>query len=91
MPLIDKLGRKPMLIAGSVVMWISMIIPGVLDAKFHDSWAEHLSAGWVASAFVWNYVGAFGATWGPVSWMFVSEIFSVSIRSKGASIGASSN
>lgn len=37
------------------------------------------------------YIGAFGATWGPASWTLVSEIFPLSIRAKGASIGASSN
>jgi hypothetical protein len=31
------------------------------------------------------------ATWGPVSWTLVAEIFPLSIRAKGASIGASSN
>jgi MFS family permease len=33
----------------------------------------------------------FGFGWGPASWTIVSEIFPLSIRSKGASIGASSN
>lgn len=37
------------------------------------------------------YIAAFGATWGPVSWTLISEIFPLSIRAKGASIGASSN
>ena len=37
------------------------------------------------------YIAGFGATWGPVSWTLVSEIFPLSIRAKGASIGASSN
>ena len=37
------------------------------------------------------YIAGFGATWGPVSWTLVSEIFPLSIRAKGSSIGASSN
>ena len=45
----------------------------------------------ILSAFIWVYIGGFGATWGPVSWTLVSEIFPLSIRAKGASIGASSN
>ncbi|KAL9945374.1 hypothetical protein D7B24_008249 [Verticillium nonalfalfae] len=91
MPLIDKVGRKPMLIVGSIVMWIAMVIPGIIDAKFNDKWASNPVAGWVAVVFVWIYVGAFGATWGPCSWVLISEIFPLSIRSKGVSIGASSN
>jgi MFS family permease len=84
-------GRTPMLLVGSVVMFISMIIAGVMVAKFRHDWPGHATEGWVVVAFIWVYVGAFGATWGPVSWTLVSEIFPLSIRAKGASIGASSN
>ncbi|KAF2441808.1 quinate permease [Karstenula rhodostoma CBS 690.94] len=91
MAIIDKVGRKPMLIVGSVVMFCSMIIAGVMVAKFRHDWVAHSAEGWIVVAFIWIYVGAFGATWGPVSWTLVSEIFPLSIRAKGASIGASSN
>ncbi|KAF1841138.1 quinate permease [Cucurbitaria berberidis CBS 394.84] len=91
MAVIDKFGRKPMLQVGSAVMWCSMVIAGIMVAKFRHNWAEHAAEGWVVVAFIWIYVGAFGATWGPVSWTLISEIFPLSIRSKGASIGASSN
>ncbi|CAG9950220.1 unnamed protein product [Clonostachys rosea f. rosea IK726] len=91
MAIIDKVGRKPMLYVGSVVMWISMVLAGIIVAKFQHDWVTHAAAGWTAVAFIWVYVGAFGATWGPVSWTLVAEIFPLSIRSKGSSIGASSN
>ena len=91
MAVIDKVGRKPMLLVGSVVMFISMVIAGIIVAKFRHDWVHHANAGWTAVAFIWVYVGAFGATWGPVSWTLVSEIFPLSIRAKGASFGASSN
>jgi MFS family permease len=91
MAVIDKFGRKPMLLIGSLVMWVAMVLAGILVAKFRHDWAAHASVGWVVVTFIWIYVGAFGATWGPVSWTLVSEIFPLSIRSKGASIGASSN
>lgn len=91
MAIIDKVGRKPMLIVGSIVMWICMVIAGIMVAKFRHDWEAHATEGWIVCAFIWIYVGAFGATWGPVSWTLVSEIFPLSIRAKGASIGASSN
>ncbi|KAF1946115.1 quinate permease [Clathrospora elynae] len=91
MAIIDKVGRKPMLQVGSIIMLISMVLAGILVAKFRHDWVEHAAVGWVVVAFIWIYVGAFGATWGPVSWTLISEIFPLSIRSKGASIGASSN
>jgi hypothetical protein len=80
-----------MLYAGSAVMWISMVLVGIIVAKFGNDFANHSNAGWAAVAFIWIYVGAFGATWGPVSWTLVAEIFPLSIRSKGSSFGASSN
>ncbi len=43
------------------------------------------------TALIWVYIAGFGATWGPVSWTLISEIFPLSIRAKGAAIGASSN
>jgi sugar porter (SP) family MFS transporter len=110
MLIIDKVGRKPMLIVGSIVMCVSMVIVGAIVACFRHDWPAHPAAGWSAVALIWVYIAAFGATWsvwtrvlhirfvlankgsrGPVSWTLVSEIFPLSIRAKGASIGAFSN
>ncbi|KAJ5936279.1 hypothetical protein N7454_005577 [Penicillium verhagenii] len=91
MLVIDKLGRKPMLLGGSIVMFCSMVIVGVIVSQYQHDWPSHKAAGWTAVALIWLYIAGFGATWGPVSWTLVSEIFPLSIRAKGASIGASSN
>lgn len=72
-------------------MGVSMVIVGVIVAKFRHDWPSHVAAGWTAVALIWVYIAGFGATWGPVSWTLVSEIFPLSIRAKGTSIGASSN
>ncbi|KAM5354666.1 hypothetical protein ACJ41O_001313 [Fusarium nematophilum] len=91
MLIIDRVGRKPLLLIGSVVMGVSMVTVGIIVAKFRHDWPSHEAAGWAAVALIWVYIAGFGATWGPVSWTLVSEIFPLSIRAKGASIGASSN
>ena len=80
MLVIDRVGRKPMLLVGSVVMCCSMVITGIIVAKFRHNWPAHAGAGWTAVAFIWIYIGAFGATWGPASWTLISEIFPLSIR-----------
>jgi len=80
-----------MLQVGSIVMAASMVTVGVIVSQFRHDWPSHEAAGWAAVALIWVYIAAFGATWGPVSWTLVSEIFPLSIRAKGASIGASSN
>lgn len=61
MAFIDKVGRKPILIVGSLVMLVSMVIPGIIVAKFSHDWPGHPVEGWVAVAFIWVYIGAFGA------------------------------
>ena len=48
MMIIDKVGRKPMLLVGSAVMGIAMIIVGIIVAKFRHDWDHHAVAGWVA-------------------------------------------
>ncbi|KAL4912686.1 general substrate transporter [Aspergillus aurantiobrunneus] len=79
MLIIDKVGRKPMLIAGSIAMWIFMVIPAIIVANFRHDWPSHAAGGWTAVVCIWLYTGSFGATWGPVSWTL------------GAAFGASSN
>lgn len=46
--IIDRVGRKPMLQVGSVVMGISMVIVGIIVAKFRHDWPSHAAAGWTA-------------------------------------------
>jgi MFS family permease len=48
MMIIDKVGRKPMLLVGSAVMGISMVIVGIIVSQFRHNWPEHAVAGWVA-------------------------------------------
>ncbi|KAJ5915449.1 quinate permease [Penicillium verhagenii] len=89
--IIDKVGRKPLLLAGSTGMFCSMIIVAVIVAKCQHDWEQHTAAGWAAVAFIWIYIANFGYSWGPASWVLIAEIFPLSIRAKGTSIGASSN
>ena len=37
-----------MLLIGSVVMFLSMVIVGIIVAKFRHDWPDHSTAGWVA-------------------------------------------
>lgn len=50
--IIDKVGRKPLLLCGSVGMFISMIIVAALVAKFQGQWETYPSTGWATVAFI---------------------------------------
>ncbi|KAG6819951.1 hypothetical protein H0H93_007090 [Arthromyces matolae] len=91
MVLIDKLGRKPLWIASCTGMGLSMLIVGIITAKFSSDWTHHAAGGWAAVVFVWIYIANFAYGAGPVSWTLISEIFPLSTRAKGTAIGATSN
>lgn len=88
---VDKVGRKPVLVSGALIMAACHLIVAVLTGLYHNSWNSHTSAGWAACVFVWIFSIAFGYSWGPCAWILVAEIWPLSIRGKGLSIAASSN
>jgi len=88
---VDQVGRKPVLVSGAFLMAACHIIVAILTGLFHNSWAEHRVAGWVACALIWVFAMAFGYSWGPCAWIIVAEIWPLSVRGKGMSIAASSN
>ncbi len=45
---IDKVGRKPLMITGSVGMCICELIIGILVATCGHDWTAHAAAGWAA-------------------------------------------
>jgi len=75
---VDKFGRKPLMIIGSIGMAISMF---ALGFTFYLGGKELSSAaGFTALIFMLTYVAAFAMSWGPVCWVLLSEIFPNSIR-----------
>lgn len=45
---IDKVGRKPLMIAGSIGMASCELIIGVIVATCGHDWLKHVAAGWAA-------------------------------------------
>lgn len=70
---VDKFGRKPLMIIGSIGMAVSMI---ALGFAFYFNYL-----GIAALIFMLTYTAAFAMSWGPVCWVLLSEIFPNSIRS----------
>lgn len=88
--LIDRLGRKPLLVLGSIGTTVCMVIVGVLIKLFGDSWAAHGAEAKCALAFLNLYMVIFGISWGPVPWAMPSELFSSSLRARGVAWSAMS-
>jgi len=76
---VDRWGRRPLLILGGVVMAVAMVVLGFLFDTNH--------VGLVALGAVIVFIAGFALSWGPVTWVMLSEIYPNSIRGKAMSIG----
>lgn len=88
---LDRFGRRKLLLGGSTAMFISHIIIAALVGMYSGNWPQHTTAGWTSVVFLFMYMLAFGATWGPVPWAMPSEIFPSSLRAKGVAISTCSS
>jgi SP family xylose:H+ symportor-like MFS transporter len=69
---VDRFGRKPLMIFGGVAMGISMLALGL--SFYFDK------MGLLSLIFMLTYTAAFAMSWGPVTWVLLSEIFPNSIK-----------
>jgi sugar porter (SP) family MFS transporter len=79
--LIDRLGRKKLLLIGSIGYIVSLTIVAICFA-WHASPALLMS-------FLLMFIAAHAVGQGAVIWVFISEIFPNKIRASGQSFGAS--
>lgn len=82
--LIDRIGRKRLLLVGSWVMGLCMFVIGGLF------WAGRLE-NYAVLVAIFVYIGAFACTWGAVLWVYVAEIFPNKIRGTATSIAVFGN
>ncbi len=75
---VDRWGRKPLLIVGSIGMMIGMLGLGWL------SFTNNL--GVMALIAIVIYTASFMMSWGPICWVLIAEIFPNSIRGKAVAI-----
>lgn len=87
--LIDRVGRRPLLMCGATGTFISLIIVGAIVGKYGSALADHPSAGWVGIAFIYIYDINFSYSFAPIGWVYPSEIFNLGSRSKAMAITTS--
>ncbi|KAG5727278.1 Sugar transporter STL1 [Termitomyces sp. T112] len=83
--LVDRWGRRTILLSGAVIMsaalvatgwWMALDVPRTPNAV-------------VICVIIFN--AAFGYSWGPVPWLYPPEIMPLSVRAKGVSLSTATN
>ena len=76
--MVDRLGRKPLMMIGSVGMGLSLLGMGLMAyVQKTDLWVL---------LFILGYIACFALSVGPVTWVILSEIFPTRIRGRAMAI-----
>ncbi len=87
---VDRIGRKPLLLIGSVGMTAALMTLAVVFSNAPAGAAGRLvlegNAGPVALVAANAYVFLFNMTWGPVMWVMLGEMFPNQLRGSGLAL-----
>lgn len=78
--LIDKIGRKPLLLIGSIGMAVTLGTLGLCFMNIQPDGTLPGAAPVIALIAANLYITFFAATWGPVMWVMLGEMFNNRIR-----------
>ncbi|RGB27625.1 sugar transporter [Rhizophagus diaphanus] len=99
---VDRWGRRPTLISGSMIMGASMLVIGSILAingtKYFDSSLgknfiklDNKASSLAVIIFIYIFVAGFAYSWGPTRWIYPAEIYPLRIRGKAMSITTAFN
>jgi sugar porter (SP) family MFS transporter len=95
---VDRLGRRPLLLAGLVGMGLSLTAVGFAFRSLSDIPAEPVTqsagvtnSGVVALVGLVIYIASFAFSLGPVVWTLINEIFPRDIRGRGVAVATAFN
>jgi sugar porter (SP) family MFS transporter len=86
--LLDRTGRRPLLLTGTAGMAVGMIITGLafLGGDQLHGWTAYLG---IAGLLI--YTGSFAVGLGPVFWLMIAEIYPLRIRGQAMSVATIAN
>src|SRR6266487_3389729 len=85
--LVDRVGRRPLLLAGIAGMIVTL---GVLGLSFRVSNPSGQLA-WIAVICLMGYVASFAISLGPIFWLLIAEIYPLKIRGLAEGAAATFN
>ncbi|CAH0416508.1 sugar porter family MFS transporter [Periweissella fabaria] len=84
--IMDSYNRKALLTFGSIVMTISLAVLAILNYT-----VDVKTAAIPTMLLIATYIFGFAISWGPIAWLLIGEIFPLSVRGVGSSIGSAAN
>ena len=87
LPLIDRLGRRILLIAGLMGMAVGLLIMAYSFHTLQSSTIIHL----LTLGGMLLYIASFAFSLGPIMWLMISEIYPLKVRGLGASLATCFN
>lgn len=81
---VDRWGRKPLLLIGNVVMVITLGLTGWVVINVHDK----NTLGTLAVILLVLYLAGYELGWGAVVWVMMAEVFPFKARGAGMGVGA---
>lgn len=92
---VDRFGRKPLMIIGALIMATAMISLGftffsslqeiIVDGEPANEFGSKIAAV-TAFILILTYIAGFAMSWGPVTWVLLSEIFPNKIRGRAMAV-----
>ena len=80
--LLDRVGRRVLLLTGTVVSLVALLVLGLY---FSSTTLQH-DYGWLALTGLVLFIAGFAIGLGPVFWLMISEIFPVGVRGKAMAV-----
>lgn len=85
--LIDRIGRRPLLLTGIAGMIVTL---GVLGWAFHSA-SPSGALSWLAVISIMVYVASFAISLGPIFWLLIAEIYPLKVRNSTEGLAATFN
>jgi MFS family permease len=76
---VDRVGRRPLLIVGAAVMGLSMTM---LACVFHFGGPASATGSLLAVVSLATFKAAFSFSWGPIVWVMMPELLPMHIRAR---------
>lgn len=89
--IIDRIGRRPLLLFGTFMLMSCHIINSVIVGISYTDWPAHQASAKAGTAFMFLFMFFFETSWGPIAWGLPSEILPSIVRAEGMALSTASN